>query len=247
MALTATATADTRAIILNTLGMKDVHIVTQSPDRPNFTYSVHAMSKLESTFGPCIQQLKEKRRNFKRLLIFCRTIKDCSQIYEMFLQQLGNNFTEPPNAPNLSPFRLVDMYTSVTTPSVKKNIEESIKEESGILRVLICTNAFGMGVDCKGVHGVVHWRPPKDLESYIQETGRGGRDGQHTDVQLHYIEKKDFSSCDNNILSYCTSTTCRRKYLMSHFIENYTLPNFGGCKCCDICKLQCKCTLCQQK
>ena len=43
------------------------------------------------------------------------------------------------------------------------------------LRVLICTNAFGMGIDCKAVHNVVHWGPPEEIEAYVQEVGRGGR------------------------------------------------------------------------
>ena len=69
------------------------------------------------------------------------------------------------------------MFTSCSDEVVKDNIIKLFTSPSQ-LRVVISTVAFGMGIDCPDVENVIHLGPPEDLESYIQETGRGGRDGQ---------------------------------------------------------------------
>ena len=90
---------------------------------------------------------------------------------------------EPPGAPDMSRFRMVDMFTSITDPDVKECILASFQKIDHHLRVVISTVAFGMGVDCPNVRQVVHYGPPDDTESYIQETGRPGRDG-HASLAL---------------------------------------------------------------
>ena len=102
-------------------------------------------------------------------MIFCRCIEDCSILYQLFLNQLKNELTEPIGASNVSRFRLVDMYTSVTDKEVQDCIITSICKSDTPLRVLICTIAFGMGLDC---HDVAHWGPASILEAYMQECGR---------------------------------------------------------------------------
>jgi len=54
------------------------------------------------------------------------------------------------------------------------------------LRIFIATTAFGMGVDCPDVSKVIHYAPPGDVEQYVQETGRAGRDGSPAIVLLLY-------------------------------------------------------------
>ena len=81
------------------------------------------------------------------------------------------DFTEPPGAPNLSRFRLVDMFTSCTEKDVKNQIITAFTQQNGNLRIVFATIAYGMGVDCADVRVVIHLGAPDDLESYIQETG----------------------------------------------------------------------------
>ena len=57
---------------------------------------------------------------------------------------------------------------------------------TGTVRLLIATIAFGMGVDCKGVQRVVHYGPSKNVEAYVQETGRVGRDGSQSAAYILY-------------------------------------------------------------
>lgn len=66
------------------------------------------------------------------------------------------------------------MFTSCTTSGVKNKIIESFTKEESTLRKVCATIAFGMGIDCPNVR---HLGTPDDVESYIQETGRAGRDG----------------------------------------------------------------------
>ena len=85
-------------------------------------------------------------------------------------------FTEPCGAPDLSRFRLVEMFSSCTDKEVKTQIVKSFNSQSS-LRCVCATVAFGMGLDCPDVKQVIHLGAPNNIESYIQETGRVGRDG----------------------------------------------------------------------
>ena len=84
-----------------------------------------------------------------------------------FQNGLGDKFLEPQDALDRSGFRLVEMYSKLTDVDVKEDILKSFTRTSP-LRIVCATVAFGMG----------HIGAPNDTESYIQETGRGGRDGK---------------------------------------------------------------------
>ena len=111
-----------------------------------------------------------------RVITFCRAYDNCSHIYMFLRDRLGKG-VQPVGAPDLAEFRLVDMFTACTHPPVKEKILSNFKNLQGSLRVVVATVAFGMGLDCPNVHKIIHWGPSSDKESYMQETGRAGRDG----------------------------------------------------------------------
>ena len=136
-------------------------------------------------------------------MIFCQTPKQCALVYSAFKESLGDDLYV--NRHFDSKKRLVEMFHAGTPESVKKYILCNMSRPSGHIRIVACTVAFGMGVDCKKVHCVIHFGPAKTLECYVQECGRAGRDGQpssclllHTGVLgahcMHDI--KDFTAND---------------------------------------------------
>ena len=169
IALTATATKLTKDTILNVLLMDDPYEIKDSPNKLNVTYVVECMSKdtdLEFYFGWLIDELKIKQVSCQRTIIYCQTIKQCGVVYGTIKGTLGQNM-HAGNEENV----LVEMLHSCTPAANKQNILHSFQSEGGSIRLLIATIAFGMGVDCKGVHRIVHYGPSKTIEAYVQETG----------------------------------------------------------------------------
>ena len=76
------------------------------------------------------------------------------------------------------------MYTSVSDDKHKQEIITQFTKPGSQLRIIIATIALGLGVDCPDVRQIIHVGTPEDVETYIQETGRAGRDGSHALVTL---------------------------------------------------------------
>lgn len=70
------------------------------------------------------------------------------------------------------------MYTSCTENALKEVIVSLFVQAESLLRIVVVTIAFGMGLDCPCVREVMHWGPPDDIGSYVQHTGWAGRDGE---------------------------------------------------------------------
>ena len=164
-------------------------VVTISPDKTNMVFSMAHFESLETTFQPTMEKLKCKRTNMQQILIFCNLQETCAQLYLMFKFFLREEFTQPKGYPNPPQFRLVDMFMSATHPSVKESITSLIQSPTSNLQVLICTVAFGMGVNPPDVRAVLYCGPPADIETYIQEVGQGGRDRKATHVTSFYSRK----------------------------------------------------------
>ena len=145
----------------------------------------------------------------------------------------------------MTPFRLVDMYTNPTHKTVKDAIVSSFCTAVSQLRIVICTVAFGLGVNSPDVRQVIHWGPPSDIEEYMQQTGRAGRDGKLA-CALLFVHPSDLSRVkDRRLVQYCENTTsCRRKFLLQHYDELDFKKDCEGCKCCDVCAICCTCSEC---
>ena len=187
--------------------------------------------------------LKARRLEFACTIIFRQCQVECGNLYDLFLQELGSEFMEPIGAHySLPQYRLVNVYTKDTEEYTKSSVLAQCTDASTCLRVIICTAAFGMGVDCIGVNRVIHYGPPNDVETYIQQTGRSGRNGGSSHCQLLII-KEQIRFCDHSMKSYCENlTNCRRDSLYSGFSSYKT---YGlKCNCCDICAFECRCAKC---
>lgn len=166
--------------------MKNPYTVTVSPDKCNVIFCVSKFESLETTFNPLVGHFSEQRNKMDRTIIFCKQQETCARLYLMFRMKLNKEFTNPVRYPDLPQFRLVDIFTSRTHSSVKESITSAFSSPASNLRVLIATVAFGMGVNPPDVHYIIHCGPPNDVETYVQEVGRGGRDGSRTYVILYF-------------------------------------------------------------
>ena len=151
MALTATATGANRRSIMETLGMSaQSTIVSVCPSKSNVMYSVAKFSSFDDAFGNVIASLKEDKIS-GRIIILCRTINDCSDLYLHFKTKLGSKFLCPSDAPDLCEYRLVEVYHSLLEPSHKQRIVSCISNPAFPLKIVIATVAFGMGIDIPDV------------------------------------------------------------------------------------------------
>ncbi|XP_065844730.1 ATP-dependent DNA helicase RecQ-like [Oscarella lobularis] len=112
-------------------------------------------------------------------------------------------------------------------------------------RIIVCTSAMGMGVNMKGVNVILHYGPPSTIEEYMQEIGRGGRNGGSSHAVLLY-NKRLTRHCKKEMKSYISNQCiCRREGLLQHFGHKkepslFPLPH----ACCDICTTECDCGTC---
>lgn len=224
--------------------MTDPYVISESPNKTNIMYSVHYVNKdenLNDFFKWLTDELIEKSTNSPRTIIYCQTITQCSLLYAVLRESLGERNCLDPNNKHMV---LMEMLHSCTPEANKKEILNSFQQTDGSIRLLVATIAFGMGVDSKGVTTVVHFGPSKNVESYIQETGRAGRDGTQSNLFLVY-NSLFLKHIDKDMKSYVATEDCRRKFLLSFFESRQSevespLPIH---LCCDNCALKCECGL----
>ena len=165
LALTASATPKVQKDICEKLELKDQLIFRQSFERPNLSYSC---------FEPPsrINKIKEILTNVQgTAIVYCRSRKRCKEISDQ-----------------LAAMGIVASYYHAGLTQEQRNERQSAWLNNKI-RVIVCTNAFGMGIDKPDVRIVIHADAPECLENYYQEAGRAGRDGKTAYAVLLYEEQ----------------------------------------------------------
>ena len=239
IALTATATKITRETIFDVLLMDNPHVIFESTNKKNIAYLVEYMPRdvdLEHYFGWLLDELREKKELCDRTVIYCQTIKQCGLLYATNRAALGNNMYIGNKGNNNC---LVEMLRSCTPSANKEYFIKSFQQGCGVIRVLMATIAFGMGVNCQAVSRVIHFAPSKNIESYAQETGRAGRNGSQA---IAYLLNNGLllNHVELDIKSYIKTDMCRRKTILKHFAENAVVESVLHL-CCDNCAAKCEC------
>ena len=219
MALTATATNQTRSDIEHLLCFKDHKIYTISYFRPNLNIKVIKRGKVINTIGEIVNNIKTIY-NEQTGIIYCSSRKKC--------EELSNTFNE--NGIDTLP------YHAGLTNKVRKETQDKWKDDH--VKVIIATIAFGMGIDKDNVRFVIHFNMPFSIENYYQEIGRAGRDGVKSDCILYY-NYQDKIMAEKILRMGKTKTSSNEKHIKHQVTKldkmiNYA-ENIVDCRHCQLC------------
>lgn len=249
LALTATASLSTRKSITKSLEMTGCKVVAKIPNNLNIRFSLLPMpSSPQRILDPLIDELVQCGTKSKRTIIFCRSYTVLLELYQYTILELNKHgalFVGTPVPGKQSQFRICDKYDACTSLEVRQNILKSFTEPEGNVRLIFATVAFAMGLDAPNVRRIIHWSPPDDIEMYMQESGRGGRD-QKPSMAILYYDKKKLQHASEEMKAYCGNTTvCRRVFLMSSFGPTANVKKPSPLHmCCDVCANACGCPQC---
>ena len=138
--------------------------VSVSPDWPIIFYETKPRTDIDSDFLDLVTALRVNTTNTPRVLVYVTSLNTCADLYAHFHWELGSSSYYPEGAPEIPANRLFGMFHSHTPQRNKDLILRSLKEPGGVVRVVFCTVALGMGVDLKGVNSIVHYGAPRSLE-----------------------------------------------------------------------------------
>ena len=230
LALTATATNKTTDRICEILKLNNPNIITINCDRNNIFYRIIKTHNKDRDLYFFIRNKKNIH-----IVIYCLTIRNVDHVYKL-LKDRGMN---------------VERYYGTLDSEMKKIILERYKNNE--IDIIVCTNAFGMGVDIPDIRYVLEYDLPSSIEDFLQQTGRASRDNKYGEGILFFNEndiktidyfienienKKDIKEIKkdryrklDSIVKFALSSKC----LHQEILEYFGIKSKGKCKMCSNC------------
>ena len=234
-AFTATATKEVRDDIMDILLLEDPEVLTTGFDRPNLYFGVQSPKNKYAVLKNYLEMHPDDCG-----IVYCLTRKGVEEVCEKLR---GDGFS------------VTRYHAGLGDAERKRNQDDFIYDK---YQIIVATNAFGMGIDKSNVRFVVHYNMPKNMESYYQEAGRAGRDGEPAECILLYggqdvvtnqlfidnsqenqeldpVTREMVTERDRERLRkmtyYCFTHECLRDYILRYFGE-YGENYCGNCSNC---------------
>lgn len=221
-AFTATATERVKNDIVASLGLNNPVTMVTGFDRPNLFFRVVTRKGGSQKDNSIINYVK--KHEDESGIIYCATKKNVDKLYTLLNEQ------------GISAGRY---HAGLSNDERKQNQEDFTYDR---IRVMVATNAFGMGIDKSNVRYVLHYNMPQSLEYYYQEAGRAGRDGEEAECVLFFSKQdiminkfllqnkasagdvaSDMQKTANDqrklqqMINYCETDKCLREFILSYF------------------------------
>ena len=221
-AFTATATERVKNDIVASLGLNNPVTMVTGFDRPNLFFRVVTRKGGSQKDNSIINYVK--KHEDESGIIYCATKKNVDKLYTLLNEQ------------GISAGRY---HAGLSNDERKQNQEDFTYDR---IRVMVATNAFGMGIDKSNVRYVLHYNMPQSLEYYYQEAGRAGRDGEEAECVLFFSKQdiminkfllqnkasagdvaSDIQKTANDqrklqqMINYCETDKCLREFILSYF------------------------------
>lgn len=221
-AFTATATERVKNDIVASLGLNNPVMMVTGFDRPNLFFRVVTRKGGSQKDNSIINYVK--KHEDESGIIYCATKKNVDKLYTLLNEQ------------GISAGRY---HAGLSNDERKQNQEDFTYDR---IRVMVATNAFGMGIDKSNVRYVLHYNMPQSLEYYYQEAGRAGRDGEEAECVLFFSKQdiminkfllqnktsagdvaSDMQKTANDqrklqqMINYCETDKCLREFILSYF------------------------------